>query len=131
MTHEIAVAAVLTLTLMSGCAAAPGDGGPGGGGIVTGSGATSGGGTGGGDAGGQGGASGNACAEKPPTADPFDCLPTFAEQTQAACAADNGSRQLTAGSCGGLQNLEHRRGLLPHPVHLRRAGRAPLGPAVR
>lgn len=88
-------------------------GGGGGAGGRGGSGGTGGGGTGGGGSGGVGGHGGTGggaaggsgqCGTQPPTGAPFNCLATYAEQSQANCALDGGGTAIaTSGLCERYQ----------------------------
>jgi hypothetical protein len=78
MAENIVVKAVLLLALGAGCSSSSG-----------------------GHAGGGGGA--GQCATQPPSAAPFNCLATYAEQLQANCEVQASFVSATAGECDGFQ----------------------------
>jgi hypothetical protein len=103
MTHQLGVFGRLKLTLVSlspalaavallvfgACSSSLDPGGTGGnGGGAAGTGGT--------------GAGGAGCAPPEPSTTPFNCLPTYAEQVAAVCAAPTYVREKQAGSCASL-----------------------------
>ena len=77
MAENLVVKALLLLTLGGGCSSSSGW------------------------AGGSGGA--GQCATQPPSAAPFNCRATYAEQTQANCEIQASFAFATAGECDGFQ----------------------------